>query len=186
MSRFDLAIPVVLAHEGGWANHPADPGGATKYGISLRFLRAQGLDMDGDGDVDADDVRGLTPTQAADLYRERFWDAYRYDRIVDSQVAGKVLDVAVNLGPKRAHRLVQRALRECGERVEVDGVFGPKTVSAVNDCEARELLIELCHQQATYYATLVELHPRFAAFAAGWKRRAEWPFGAGEYVKEPA
>lgn len=182
MSRFETAIPVVLAHEGGWADHPSDPGGATKYGISLRFLRSHGLDMDGDGDVDAQDVRGLTPAQASALYREHFWDRHGYGAIVDSQVATKVFDMAVNLGPKRAHRLTQHALRACGEAVEVDGVFGPKTLAAVNDCEARELLLELAHQQSTYYSTLIEMHPRFEVFRQGWKRRAAFPFGAGEYV----
>lgn len=186
MSTFEAAIPVILAHEGGWSDDPADPGGATKYGISLRFLREQGLDLDHDGDIDATDVRGLTPQQAAALYRERFWDRYGYGQIADSQVATKVMDVAVNLGPKRAHRLLQRALRECGETVEVDGVLGSKTIAATNRCEARELLLELVYQHTGYYNTLVALKPRFEKYANGWRRRAGWPFGSGEYLGDVA
>lgn len=182
MSEFERAIPVILAHEGGWSDDPNDPGGATKYGVSLRFLREQGLDLDHDGDIDAADVRGLTPQRATEIYRERFWDAYGYGRITDTQVATKVFDCAVNLGAKRAARLLQRALRECGETVEVDGVVGPKTIAATNRCEARELLLELVYQHSGYYQTLVEMKPRFEKYRTGWLRRAAWPLGRDEYL----
>jgi len=182
MSSFDFALPVILAHEGGWSDNPRDPGGATKYGISLRFLRAQGIDLDMDGDVDADDVRALSPQHAAALYRARFWDAEGYGRIVDQQVATKVCDMSVNMGPRRAHRLCQRALNECGERLEVDGVLGPDTVDAVNRTEARELLLELCAEQTAYYTTLAEVKPALAVFLVGWTRRARWPWGPDEYI----
>lgn len=186
MSRFEAAAPVILAHEGGYVDDASDPGGATKYGISLRFLREQGLDLDHDGDIDAADVRGLTKTAALAIYRERFWDAYGLDRIVDSQVATKVCDMMVNLGPKRGIRLLQRALRECGEQVEVDGVLGPKSIVAVNRCEARELLLELVYQHAGYYNTLVAIKPRFEKYINGWRKRAGWPFGADEYLGDVA
>lgn len=182
MSRFEYAIPIVLAHEGGWSDDPVDPGGATLYGVSLRWLRAEGLDLDGDGDVDVDDVRSLTKERAAELFRARFWDRYGIERITDSQVAAKVLDCAVNLGPARAFRLLQRSLRACGETVAVDGILGPKTVAAANRCEARELLIELAQQHGRFYRMLVSRRPEFQKFARGWQRRAMWPFGVGEYL----
>ncbi len=182
MSDPEKALPVILAHEGGYSDDPNDPGGATKYGISLRFLRTQGLDLDGDGDVDGDDVRGITMTAALAIYRARIWDREGYGRIVDQQVATKLFDMAVNLGPFRAHRLCQHALRACVEDVEVDGVLGSESVKAINDCEPRELLLELCKQHERYYDTLCELKPRFEVYRRGWMKRAHWPFGPDEYV----
>lgn len=182
MSEFERAIPVILAHEGGWSDDASDPGGATKYGISLRFLREQGLDLNHDGDIDAADVRSLTPQKATAIYLERFWERGGYGRIVDTQVATKILDMAVNLGPARAHRLLQHALRSCGETVEVDGIFGPKTLAATNRCEARELLLELVKEHVGFYNVLVAIKPRFEKYANGWRRRGGWPFGADEYL----
>ena len=185
MSRFDDAFPVILAHEGGYVDDPADPGGATHYGISLRFLRREGLDLNMDGDVDGDDVRGMTKTAAMALYREFFWEQNGYSRIVDSQVATKVFDLCVNMGAPRAHRLLQKALNACKYTLEVDGVFGPKTLLATNQAEARELLLALCSEAADYYRVLVELKPQLGRFLNGWLKRAFWPFGRGEYVSLP-
>ena len=174
MASFDLAIPHVLRHEGGWVDDPVDPGGATNYGISLRFAQQEGLDFDGDGDVDADDVRGLTQAQAGEIYRERFWDRYGYEQITDQRIAAKVFDACVNTGPVRAHRFLQRALCAVGRAVEVDGSAGPKTIAATNEADSDRLMVELIREQANFYRTLAELKPRLAKFLKGWMRRARW------------
>lgn len=194
MSDFDRAIPVILAHEGGFADHPADPGGITNHGISLRFAlrelakdadgdgRLDG-DVDGDGDVDADDIRKFSRDRAAEAYRRCFWDRYGYGRIVDQVVATKVCDMSVNMGGAQAHKLAQRAAVACGEAVVVDGALGPQSVAALNRCEPRELLLELCFQQQRFYQGLVMRKPSLVAFATGWAKRAGWPFTeAGAYT----
>ena len=113
--EFDLAIEKILRHEGGFVDHPSDPGGATHHGIPLRFLRATGEmaahDADGDGDLDADDMWQLTRDQAVALYRKHFRDKHGYGRLPPG-IGGKLFDLAVNMGPAHAHRLVQRACND--------------------------------------------------------------------------
>jgi lysozyme family protein len=80
MAKFEIEIPRVLAHEGGYVNHPSDPGGETNRGITDRLDgKIDGLvDLDGDGDGDVD-IRGLTEDQAKEVYRQRFWNRMNGD-----------------------------------------------------------------------------------------------------------
>jgi lysozyme family protein len=197
MAEFEKAIGVVLEHEGGsrYVDHPDDPGGATRFGISLRFaLRELARDADGDGridgdldldgDVDADDIRLLPEDLARESYRRCWWERYGYARLVDQQVATKVFDMAINMGGKQAHTLLQRALGACGYHLLEDGVLGPKTIAAALDAEPRELVLEVCFQQSEFYRGLVERKPRLEAFRRGWLARASWPFTPGAYVPD--
>ena len=101
MTALEFAIDFVLAHEGGEANDPDDPGLITRFGISLRFLRSAGYDLgdiDGDGDIDADDIRLLTKQDAADIYQERFWKSLKLN-FLPTRLAVVTMDTAVNMGP---------------------------------------------------------------------------------------
>jgi len=176
MLDFGVAIAVILHHEGGYVNNPADPGGATRYGVSLRFLRSEGIDIDGDGDIDADDVKGLSLPKAVQIYQERFWLRYGYDKIDSALVAIKLFDMCVNMGPRQAHKILQSALVALGFPVKIDGVLGPKTLAAVRACAAWDLVLELTQQHAEFYDFLVGSHPQYGQFHEGWLRRAAWPF----------
>ncbi len=182
MSKFEDALLTILKHEGGYANHPNDPGGATNYGVSLRYLLTLGDvdgdgylegDFDGDGDVDADDIKRMTAANAADIYREQWWDRYQYGRINAQSLATKVLDMAVNMGAGRAHRLLQTALTMCGKDVVVDGKLGPGTCEAVNKCAEMPLLIMLRAVCAQFYMRLHKSNPdKYGPFIKGWLHRA--------------
>lgn len=175
MARFEDAIQAVLDHEGGFVDDPRDPGGATNFGISLRFLAglADGHgDIDRDGDVDAEDVRALTRAQASDLYRARVWDAQRYGEIEDQDVAGKLFDMAVNMGPRQAHKLLQDCLRRFGFALARDGVFGPRSLGAVNAADPAALLPCLRGACKHFYLDLIARRPGLARFEKGWLRRA--------------
>jgi lysozyme family protein len=180
-SRFEPAVEWLLQHEGGYVDDPHDRGGATNWGISLRFLRTLGWldpDLDHDGEVDAADIHALTRIEAKEIYRREWWDRYHYDEIVDQAVANKVLDLAVNMGAGRAHRLLQRALRACGRYLDlsVDGVFGPQTRNTLSTelglHGAQRLLAALRSEAAGYYDALIDRRPDLDRFRNGWHRRA--------------
>jgi lysozyme family protein len=192
MSNFNRAIENTLKFEGGLVNNANDPGGVTNYGISLRWavaeMKSAGddladlLDVDDDGDMDADDIRSLDEATAKQIYRIGFWDRYHYDRIVAFPVSEKVFDMTVNMGPRQSHRNLQRALRSVGEKVEDDGLIGPRTRAAVNRAHSACLVAAMRSEQAGFYRMLIArnnslrkegIHvPDFRVFKDGWLRRA--------------
>ena len=169
-------MPVTLKHEGGFVDNPADPGGATNFGISLRWLRSKGLDVgdiDGDGDVDADDIRALTPEQAIRLYRQRWWSVGGYADFCNVSVAGKVFDLAVNMGQRPAARIVQRACRAHGIDLVDDGLIGPKSLAAIQQAaRSLHMLPAIRAEAAGHYRLLIAKNPALATFERGWLRRA--------------
>ena len=180
MSNFDTAFEVVLGHEGGFVDHEADPGGATNYGISIRYLVARGDldrdgladgDIDGDGDVDVDDIKALTPGDAKHLYHSGFWVPNRLSEVRDQSVATKIFDICVNTGSRQAWRIVQRSCNELGSELEVDGIVGPNTLTAVNEYDF-DLVEEIRQQQLAFYEALVGNNPDLAVFLDGWTNRA--------------
>src|SRR5690606_20143010 len=120
--RFLRAVEVVLAHEGGYVNDPADPGGETKWGISRRSYPEL-------------DIASLTREDAIATYYRDWWQRDGYDRLQDGAVATKLLDMAVNMGPATAHKLLQEALVFLGFAVDVDGIIGPQTIGAANKAD---------------------------------------------------
>jgi len=157
--RFLRAVEFVLAHEGGYVNDPADPGGETKWGISRRSYPEL-------------DIANLTREDAIAIYYRDFYVKYGYDRLRDEAVATKVFDMAVNMGPATAHRLLQEALVFLGYDIAVDGILGPQTIGATNRADPRRLLQVLRWKAAERYFRLVEQRPQLRAFLLGWLRRA--------------
>ncbi len=208
MSTCAQAMPVILEHEvgrkwrtGGYVNDPDDPGGPTKYGVSFRYLKSElanvhddvghlAGDIDGDGDVDADDIRALTLEKATEIYDVRWWQRFGYGRIVDQQCATKVFDCAINMGALRAHLIACLALADCGERIaeDVDAStvevrrLGDLAVTAINTCQAREFLLAYCDRMRGRYVTLATNNSHLQKFLDGWLERAKWPFVKGGYV----
>ncbi len=157
---FLRAVARVLADEGGYVDNPADPGGATRFGISQR-------------DYPKLDIAALTRAQATAIYFRDWWQRYRYGELPGT-VAAKVFDLAVNIGPEHAVRCLQRALRACKRRVSEDGALGRTTLAAVAAASPAELLAALRSEAAGYYRALAASKRREEAgeFLEGWLNRA--------------
>lgn len=160
--RFDQLIGAVLEHEGGLADDPDDPGGITKYGISLRSYPHLGRDG----------IRNLTIPQARDIYYRDWWRRLRCSEIQDDRLAQKLLDTAVNVGIRPGTRILQHALHDAGLPVLVDGVIGPQTLAAANRANPDALLAGMRRLQAEHYKALIKRNPKLAKFERGWMKRA--------------
>jgi lysozyme family protein len=101
---FPFCVHVILAHEGGLTDDPNDEGGITNFGISLRFYKTIFPS------ATADDIRNLSESQAEQLYRTYWWNKYSYAQFKAVIVAVKVFDMAVDMGPHEAHKLLQSAI----------------------------------------------------------------------------
>lgn len=174
MSDFETAIPTILRHEGGFNNDPVDAGGATNYGVSLRWLKAQGLLEDLEQQDRTQDeivvVKSMTQEQAAALYKAYWWNPYNYGAIDSQLVATKIFDCAVNMGGPRAHRIVQHVLGMLPN--QIDGILGAKTLAEINAAGAAPLVVQIQNMQAAFYRQLVAANPARAKFLDGWLRRA--------------
>ncbi len=152
---FELAIKVVLSHEGGYVNDPTDSGGETKFGISKRSYPAL-------------NISSLTIEQAKNIYKRDFWDKQPYKSIADAPIAIKGFDAAINMGASSANKCLQQAVGNLKE----DGVLGPISLDAINSEEPEALLSAFKGKLADYYKSLVVLHPKNERFINGWLRRA--------------
>jgi len=166
MANFEQAIGTVLEHEGGYTK---DHAGATKYGITLRSLD---IDVDLDGDIDADDIWALGLEDAKAFYRRRWWDRYKYDLIGHDFIATKIFDLAVNMGARQAGKIAQRALRAYGVVVKDDGILGPVSIEAINQAAPAKLLVAIRSEAAGFYRGLVIKTPEFEEYINGWLNRA--------------
>lgn len=184
--RWETVFARIIKTEGGWVDDKADKGGATNWGISLRFAKALGhidinrdgfadLDLNFDTVIDGRDIRVLTPEIAEALYFQHFWAGpgiWELPPTIDSAV----FDQAVNGGTTAAIRLLQRACTRAGFALEDDGVFGPFTHAAVNKAAIRDLgrLLQVYRQEAANrYRAIVSLDPTQSRFLTGWLRRAQ-------------
>nr|DAI24810.1 MAG TPA: Lysozyme [Caudoviricetes sp.] len=167
---FDRAFNNSLGLEGGFVNDPDDAGGATKYGVSLRTYRLYFPE------ADISTIQSLTVDDAKAFYKKYFWQANRYDRIKNSDIAIKVFDACINTGPHQAHLCLQRALNCVGFKLAVDGALGPATLEALNRTESPEwnfaILCAYRSELAGYYRLLVERKPENKKFLDGWIVRA--------------
>jgi lysozyme family protein len=178
MADFQKALSFVLGNEGGFENDPNDEGGATNYGVTLRYLRSLSDEkLRGYGfyvPPDLLSIEKMTLDQATAVYKGEFWDCADFGAIQRQSICNYVFDMAVNHGPSIGIKLLQRAICACmmsREYLPDDGLLGEKTISAM-DRGTLGLPSVLVAQRAQYYRELVHVRPADREFLDGWLVRA--------------
>ncbi len=160
-SNYDRALPLFLKHEGGFVNHPKDPGGATNKGVTIGTLKRLGIDVDGDGDSDITDLRNLRHQDVARVYKLFYWDAVKGD-LLPPGLDYAVADFGINSGPARAAKHLQKVVG-----VAQDGDIGPKTLAAVAARDPQDIINALCDSRLRFLKAL----KTWGTFGKGWGRR---------------
>ena len=155
-SNWDNAFKMMLASEGGYVNHPSDPGGMTNLGVT----KATWENWVG-RESDEAEMRGLTPEKVEPLYKKKYFDAVRGDEL-PMGLDYLMFDFAVNAGAGRAIKTLQTAVG-----VTPDGGFGPMTMAAVQAVDPNELIERFSQAKEDFYRSLTT----FATFGKGWLNR---------------
>jgi lysozyme family protein len=171
----------IVAREGGYVEDPDDPGGATNHGVTIHTMRRLGLDLTGDGRVDAADVRALSRAQAVEIFVTHYFHRPKID-LLPPVLHPTVFDMYVNAGAN-AVRILQRLLVELGHEIAVDGVIGPATVRAAQEAALAwptRLVDAYGIARRNYYYALGDRRPASRKYArrrdggkGGWILRAE-------------
>lgn len=156
-SNFEKALALVLQHEGGYVNHPSDPGGRTNLGVTQRVWEQYVGHP-----VDEATMRSLTKEMVAPLYRKQYWDVCHCDDL-PAGVDYLAFDFSVNAGSFRSIKTIQRALN-----ITSDGVIGPVTLKAIQDANAEEFINNFTAAKEVFYRSLTN----FPTFGKGWLNRA--------------
>ena len=154
MKNFDEIIEKVLEHEGGYVNDPKDLGGETNFGITKRFYP----------DVD---IKNLTIEQAKQIYKKDYWDQNRVESL-PQELWHIFFDMCINMGRRTAVKILQRAAKNKGRNIAVDGGMGPATIGALRGVEIDRVRAF----RVKYYVDLITAKPEQEKFYLGWFRRA--------------
>ena len=155
---FPHALKTILHHEGGWADHPKDPGGATMKGVTLNtYSKFIGRD------ATKDELKAISDEQLEQIYRSLYWNRAACDQL-PTGVDLVVFDMAVNSGPGRAVKLLQEIVG-----VPADGGLGPRTLAAVAEQDALSLIRQYSEERRKFYKSL----KTFEVFGRGWLRRVD-------------
>lgn len=156
-STYDEALRRLLAHEGGYTNHPSDPGGPTNFGITIHDYRKYVKPG-----ATAADVKAMTVSEAKAIYRAKYWDAQRCDEL-PAGVDYAVFDYGVNSGIGRSGKVLRRVLKLADNTSTVNGAV----VAATNARDAKQLVSAICDERLRFLQSL----KTWSVFGKGWGRR---------------
>jgi lysozyme family protein len=156
--HFNECLNLVLAHEGGFVDHPKDPGGATNKGITKKtYEKFLGRD------VTVEDIKNIPDEDVKEIYKRLYWDKIKADEL-PTGIDYLVFDWCVNGGPSRAAKTLQKVIK-----VTADGAIGPKTLQAVANSDPSDVLEGFTQERKTFYEGL----STFTTFGKGWHRRTD-------------
>jgi len=156
--NFKSALKHVLVHEGGWADHPKDPGGATMKGVTLKTYRGHFGE-----DKSKDNLRNISEEELEQIYRSGYWNKCHCDEL-PTGVDYAVFDAAVNSGPGRGAKWLQAAVG-----AKQDGAIGRNTLAKVEEIDSIEITNAMCDHRLTFLQNL----DTWSTFGKGWKNRVD-------------
>jgi lysozyme family protein len=154
---YNAALTRLLRDEGGYTDHPSDPGGPTNFGITLADARRYWK-----GNATADDVRALPQSVARKIYREHYWNALRCDEL-PAGVDYAVFDYGVNSGIGRAGKVLRRVLTLSDRTSAVSD----DVIAAARAAAARDVVTGICTERLAFLKSL----KTFPVFGRGWTAR---------------
>jgi lysozyme family protein len=177
MTAVEQILDTIIGHEGGFVDDKYDKGGATKYGVSLRYAKGiPELDLDHDGDIDRDDIMLVDQKLARKLYKRDFYYAFGLDEL-PTLLQPQLFDLSVNAGGRRAVKTLQYALVSLGYQLKIDGYNGRKTTSAAHDATKhiglKSVNEEVVRERINFYHRIVAKNPSQKRFLNGWTKRAK-------------
>ena len=156
--NYDKCLETILHHEGGYVNHPEDPGGETNLGVTKRVYQEWG---------GTKDMKDLTFDDVAPIYKKNYWDKMKCDDL-PSGLDLCVFDFGVNAGPGRAAKYLQSLIGTVA-----DGGIGPNTLAKLkeytDETGVKETITNYQNERQSYYEKL----STFKTFGRGWTRRVE-------------
>ncbi len=179
-TTFESAMAYVLRNEGGLVVNENDPGGITKYGISLELLKSLAPETLRKvmfealvSPVTAQTIKDLRLEQAIDIYKDLYWNAKIFGQIHNNDIGNYIFDMVCSMGYANATRCVQQACWAVLKQWHLlpnDGVLGDKTLAAINQCGFM-LKAALRAERGAYYRTRILADPREKEFLHGWNNR---------------
>lgn len=151
---FEKCIEVILRHEGGYVNHPADPGGETNMGIAKKFYP----DLD---------IKNLTREEAIEIYYHDYWQRLNLTGIRSRSAVLEIFDMGVNAGLRTAVKLAQKLTGAFA-----DGVIGEETVEKINSFPADFTELYKARRKI-HYIELARRKPVLSVFLKGWLNRVD-------------
>ena len=161
MSNFDECLKLILHHEGGYVNHPKDPGGETNMGVTKRVYEKWCME----NDLQQKDMKDLEFDDVAPIYKKNYWDRVKADQL-PAGLDLCVFDWAVNSGTGRAAKKLQGMIG-----TTVDGGIGPNTLKALNAYVQIEGLESTIATYTDIRQNFYESLSTFDTFGKGWTRR---------------
>ena len=157
-NKFSEALEVILHHEGGYVNHPKDPGGETNLGVTKRVYEEFGGEKE---------MKDLTKEDVEPIYKQNYWDRVKGDNLPEG-LDLCIFDFAVNAGPGRAAKFIQRLVG-----TTVDGGIGPNTLKCIDDYVKENSVAETIEKYQSMRQEYYEGLSTFETFGRGWTRRVD-------------
>ena len=155
-NKFSEALEIILHNEGGYVNHPTDPGGETNLGVTKRVYEDFGGEKE---------MKDLTKEDVEPIYKKNYWDRVKGDDLPEG-LDLCIFDFAVNAGPGRAAKFIQRLVN-----TTVDGGIGPNTLGKINEYVEHYGLSQTIESYALMRQNYYESLSTFDTFGKGWTRR---------------